>query len=41
MPPAFIKFSRQYVSREVLDQLEDFLLKDNVSRPSSCRSVLI
>ena len=41
VPPAFIKFSRQYVSREVLDQLEDFLLKNNVSRPSSSRSVLI
>lgn len=41
MPPASIKFSRQYVSQEVLDQLGDCLLTDDVSRPSSCRSVLI
>ena len=41
MPPASIKFSRQYVSQEVLDQLGDCLLRDDVSRPSSCRSVLI
>ena len=41
VPPASIKFSRQYVSQEVLDQLGDCLLRDDVSRPSSCRSVLI
>ena len=41
VPPASIKFSCQYVSQEVLDQLGDCLLRDDVSRPSSCRSVLI
>ena len=41
VPPASLKFSRQYVSQEVLDQLGDFLSRDDVSRPSSCRSVVI
>lgn len=41
VPPASLKFSRQCVSREVLDQLADFLLRDDVSRPSSCRSVVV
>ena len=41
VPPASIKFSRQYVSQEVLDQLGDCLLRDDVSHPSSCRSVPI
>ena len=40
VPPASKQFSRQYVSQEVLDQLGDFLLRDDVSRPSSCRSML-
>ena len=40
VPPASIQFSRQYISQEVLDQLGDFLLRDDVSRPSSCRSML-
>lgn len=40
-PPASLKFSRQCVSREVLNQLPDFLLRDDVSRPSSCRSVVV
>jgi len=39
--PASSKFSCLCVSREVLDQLADFLLQDDVSRPSSCRSVVI
>lgn len=41
VPPASLKFSRQCVSREVLDQLADFLLRDDVSRPSSCRRVVV
>lgn len=41
MPPASLKFSRQCVSQEVLDQLADFLIQDDVSRPSSCRSVVV
>ena len=40
-PPASLKFTRQCVSQEVLDHLADFLLRDDVSRPSSCRSVLV
>lgn len=41
VPPASFKFSRQCVTQEVLDQLADFLLRDDVSRPSSCRSVMV
>ena len=41
VPPASLKFTRQCVSQEVLDHLADFLLRDDVSRPSSCRSVLV
>ena len=41
VPPASFKFSRQCVTQEVLDQLADFLLRDDVSRPSSCRSVIV
>ena len=41
VPPASLKFSRQCVSQEVLDQLADFLIRDDVSRPSSCRSVVV
>lgn len=41
MPPASLKFSRQCVSQEVLDQLTEFLLRDDMSRPSSCRSVVV
>ena len=29
------------MSQEVLDQLADFLIRDDVSRPSSCRSVVV
>ena len=41
VPPASLTFTRQCVTQEVLDGLADFLLRDNVSRPSSCRSVII
>ena len=41
VPPASVKFSRRCVSQEVLDQLAEFLLRDDVSRPSSCRSVVV
>jgi len=41
VPPASLKFSRQCVSQEVLDRLADFLIRDDVSCPSSCRSVVV
>lgn len=41
VPPNALKFTRQCVSQDVLDGLADFLVRDNVSRPSSCRSVVI
>ena len=41
VPPASLKFSHQCVSQEVLDQLADLLIRDDVSRPSSCRSVVV
>ena len=41
VPPTSLKFTRQCVSQETLDQLTDFLLRDDISRPSSCRSVVL
>lgn len=41
MPPPSWKFTRQRVSQEVLDGLSEFLLRDDISRPSSCRSVMV
>lgn len=41
VPPPSLKFTRQCVSQETLDQLTDFLLQDDISRPSSCRSVVV
>lgn len=41
VPTASFKFSRQCVSQEVLDQLAEFLLRDDMSRPSSSRSVVV
>ena len=38
--PQSLKFNRQCVSQDTLDQLAEFLLHD-ISRPSSCRSVVI
>lgn len=40
-PPAKFKFSRQCVSQEVLSELSEFFQRDSVSRPSSCRSVVV
>ena len=40
-PPPKFKFSRQCVSPEVLRELSEFFERDNVSRPSSCRSVIV
>ena len=36
-----LKFIRQCVSVEVLQELSEFLYRDDVSRSSSCRSVLV
>ena len=41
VPPPSLKFTCQCVSQETLDQLTDFLLRDDISRPSSCRSVVV
>ena len=41
VPPQSLKFTRQCVSQETLDQLSEFLLRDDISRPSSCRSVMV
>ena len=41
VPPPLLKFTCQCVSQETLDQLTDFLLQDDISRPSSCRSVVV
>ena len=35
------KFTHQCVSSEVLKELCEFLHRDDISRPSSCRSVLV
>lgn len=40
-PPSKFKFSRQCVSADVLKELSEFFQRDNVSRPSSCRSVVV
>lgn len=40
VPPESLKFSRLCVSQDTLDQLSGFLLRDDISRPSSCRSVV-
>ena len=40
-PPSKFKFKRQWVSPEVLKELSEFLERDSVSRPSSCRSVVM
>jgi len=41
VPPSSMKFICQCISQEVLDDLAEFLLRDNVQRPSSCRSVIV
>ena len=37
VPAEKFKFTRQCVSAEVLEELTEFLYRDNVSRASSCR----
>ena len=41
VPAEKFKFTRQCVSAEVLEELTEFLYRDNVSRASSCRSILV
>ena len=41
VPTDKFKFSRQCVSSQVLEELSEFLHREDVSRPSSCRSVLV
>jgi len=41
VPPASMKFTRQCVTKEVLDGLADFLIRDDISRPSSYSSVVV
>ena len=36
-----LTFTRQAVSPEIVHEFEDFIQQDNISRPSSCRSVLV
>ena len=40
-PPAQFKFKRQCVSPDMLMELSEFFQRDSVSRPSSCRSVVV
>ena len=41
VPQDGLHFTRQAVSPEVIHELEEFLHQDEISRPSSCRSVLV
>ena len=41
VPMDKFRFTRQCVSSEVLKELCEFLHRDDISRPSSCRSVLV
>lgn len=40
-PPSKCKFQRQCVSPAVLEELSEYFMRDDVSRPSSCRSILV
>ena len=40
-PPPKFKFRHQCVSPSVLEELSDFFIRDDVSRPSSCRSIVV
>lgn len=40
-PPPKFKFRRQCVNPSVLEELSDFFMRDDVSRPSSCRSIVV
>lgn len=41
VPRDGLVFTRQAVSPDVIQEFQSFLLKDDISRPSSCRSVLV
>lgn len=41
VPPSNFKFKRQRVSPEVLEELTEFLNRDDIARASSCRGVLV
>ena len=41
VPHEKLKYSRQVISKEIVDGLFDFLNRDEISRPSSCRSVIV
>ena len=41
VPPQGLKFTRQVLSEQVIEEFVQFLHRDDVSRPSSCRSVLV
>ena len=41
VPSDKFKFTRQCVSPQVLEELSGFLYRDDVSRASSCRSILV
>ena len=40
-PQDGLRFSRQAVSPEIIHEFHEFIQQDNISRPSSCRSVLV
>lgn len=41
VPPCDFKFSRQQVSPQILQELTEFLNRDDIARASSCRGVLV
>jgi len=41
VPPSDFKFSRQRVSPKILEELTEFLNRDDIARASSCRGVLV
>ena len=41
IPPPEFKFTRQHVSPQIIEELTEFLHRDDVARASSCRSVLV
>ena len=41
IPPPEFKFTRQRVSPQIIEELTEFLHRDNTARASSCRSVMV
>ena len=41
VPPSHLKFSRQHVSSDIIQELTKFLQRDDITRASSCRSMLV